>query len=490
MLDETAPPSPPKLHRLDVAAAALLFVLSGTVLVIEILAARLLAPVVGLSLETYTSIIGVVLAGIALGHAVGGVVADRTSWQRSLGPSVVAGGLGAMATVPIVQFFATAPGESRIAATIVITFAAFFVPAASLSAATPIITKARLRQLDTAGHVVGWLSAASTAGALVGTFLAGFVIVGTVPTGRALYGLGAITTAIGVVITASGRSLRRLLAGAVSVVLLGGFAANALTPCPTETEYYCVHVRESRVDPSARVLRLDRLTQGYSDLDDPSRLGFRFQRVIADALDDLRPGEPLTALHLGGGAFAMPRYLAAARPGSRNRVLEIDPELDDIARERLGLVPGDADVRNGDGRILLRAEEPMSYDLVINDVLGSLDPPWHLTTVETARDVGRLLRSGGIYVVNAVDGGELRFARAVAATLRAVFEHVVVVVPPSGVSEVPSNTVVFASDAPIAPSLGDNGRVLAAAEFEAFVGDAKVLRDDFAPVERLVARQR
>ena len=490
MLEATPRPVPPKLHRLDLAAAALLFFLSGTVLVIEILAARLLAPVVGLSLETYTSIIGVVLAGIALGHAVGGVVADRTSWHRSLAPFIVGGGLGAIATVPIVQFFAAAPGEDRVAATVVITFAAFFAPAASLSAATPIITKARLRQLDTAGHVVGWLSSASTAGALVGTFLAGFVIVGSLPTSRALYGLGALTTALGVAIAATGGTLRRLLSGTASLILLGAFAVDAPTPCRTETEYYCVRVRASRLDTSARILRLDRLTQGYSDLEDPSQLGFRFQRVIAEVVADLRPGEDLDALHIGGGAFAMPRYLVAVRAGTRNRVLEIDPQLDDIARDRLGLATSDADVRNGDGRVLLRAEAPHAYDVVINDVLGSLDPPWHLTTVETARDARRVLRPGGIYIVNAVDAGDLRFARAEGATLREVFEHVVAVVPPPDVTEIPSNTILVASDVRLAFAESESGRVLSGTGFDAFVGGAAVLTDDFAPVEDLAARER
>jgi len=488
---DTPPHAPqPKLQRLDLAAAALLFILSGTVLIIEILAARLLAPVVGLSLETYTSIIGVVLAGIALGHATGGVIADRTSWQRSLPPCIIVGGLSAMATVPIVQFFATAPGEDRVAATIVITFAAFFVPTGSLSIATPIITKARLRELDTAGHVVGWLSAASTAGALVGTFAAGFVIVGAVPTSRALYGVGAITTAIGVVLAVTGKGLRRLWGGGMSIVMLGGIAMYAPTPCPTETDYYCVRVRASRVNPSARVLRLDRLTQGYSDLDDPSQLGFRFQRAIADAVAELRPREDLAALHIGGGAFAMPRYLAAVRPGTRNTVLEIDADLDDIARSRLGLSRSDAEVRNGDGRVLLRQEKDNSYDLVINDVLGSLDPPWHLATAETARDARRVLRARGIYIVNAVDAGELRFARAAGATLRRVFDHVVALVPPQGVAETPSNTVLLASDAPIRLSGGPNARVLAGEAFETFIRGADVLRDDFAPVEELVDRDR
>ena len=60
-----------------VFAAATVFVAAGSVLVLEILAVRLLAPYVGLTLETTTSIIGAVLLGIAVGAATGGWVADR-----------------------------------------------------------------------------------------------------------------------------------------------------------------------------------------------------------------------------------------------------------------------------------------------------------------------------------------------------------------------------------------------------------------------------
>ena len=74
------------------AAAALVFVCSAAVLMLEILAGRLLAPYVGISLETYTSIIGTVLAGIAVGAWGGGKLADRIDPRRLLGPTVALGG--------------------------------------------------------------------------------------------------------------------------------------------------------------------------------------------------------------------------------------------------------------------------------------------------------------------------------------------------------------------------------------------------------------
>ena len=72
---------------------SLVFVCSAAVLMLEILAGRLLAPYVGISLETYTSIIGTVLAGIAVGAWVGGKLADRIDPRRLLGPTVALGGL-------------------------------------------------------------------------------------------------------------------------------------------------------------------------------------------------------------------------------------------------------------------------------------------------------------------------------------------------------------------------------------------------------------
>jgi hypothetical protein len=73
--------------------AALLVVLSSAaVLVLEILVSRLVAPYVGLTLETYTAAIGVALAAIAAGASFGGRLADRADPRRWLGPAIALGG--------------------------------------------------------------------------------------------------------------------------------------------------------------------------------------------------------------------------------------------------------------------------------------------------------------------------------------------------------------------------------------------------------------
>ena len=76
----------------ETRARILVFCTSAAVLVLEILAGRLMAPYVGVSLETFTAIIGTILAGIAAGSAIGGRLADRYDPELMIGPALALGG--------------------------------------------------------------------------------------------------------------------------------------------------------------------------------------------------------------------------------------------------------------------------------------------------------------------------------------------------------------------------------------------------------------
>src|SRR3954447_1763214 len=71
------------------------------------------------------------------------------------------------------------------------------------------------------------------------------------------------------------------------------------------------------------VLLVDGVEQSYVDVEDPTHLEFEYMQHMAIVIDAaLAPPQPLRALHLGGGAMAMPRWVAATRPGSRQVVVE------------------------------------------------------------------------------------------------------------------------------------------------------------------------
>ena len=213
-------------------AAALVFGTSGAVLVLEILAARLLAPYVGVTLETYTAIIGTVLAGIALGHWLGGRAADRVDPRRLLGPLLVGGGVLSLATIPLVRFVGSAAAGADESQAILLSGVGFFLPAAVLSAVSPAVVKLQLRDLGTTGSVVGHLSAIGTAGSIAGTFLAGFVLVELAATSTSIVVTGALLVALGVAAWIWGRARRG--AALVALLVLAG-ASTVVTVALDET---------------------------------------------------------------------------------------------------------------------------------------------------------------------------------------------------------------------------------------------------------------
>ena len=172
--------------------------------------------------------------------------------------------------------------------------------------------------------------------------------------------------------------------------------------------------------------------QSHVDLDDPTHLEFEYVRRVGHVLDlAAPPGAPLDVAHLGGGALTLPRYVAATRPGSRQRVVEIDQPLTDLVREHLPLPRGARiRVRADDARVGLTALHTASSDVVICDVFAGARTPAHLTSAQFAAAAHRALRPGGVYAANVADGPPLRFARAQVATLRSVFRHVCLLAEP------------------------------------------------------------
>ncbi|MFC6090832.1 spermidine synthase [Saccharothrix lopnurensis] len=185
--------------------------------------------------------------------------------------------------------------------------------------------------------------------------------------------------------------------------------------------------------PRAWTLRLNGTPQSHVDLDDPTHLEFEYVRRlghVADLVAD--PGAPVRALHLGGGAFTLPRYIATTRPRSSQQVVEIDAALVSLVR---GVLPLDRNwrlrIRTGDARAVLVKAPEATFDLVVTDVFAGARTPAHLTSIEFVNQAARTLRPGGVYAANIGDGGGLAFAKSQAATVRAVFRHVCVLAEPT-----------------------------------------------------------
>ncbi|MFI6038187.1 fused MFS/spermidine synthase [Streptomyces sp. NPDC051315] len=479
-------------------AAVLVFGTSAAVLVVEIVALRLLAPYLGLTLETSTMVIGIALTAIALGSWLGGRIADQVNPRRLLAPSLGVSG----AVVALTPAALRTTAEWAPAMLVLIASMTILVPGALLSAVTPMVTKLRLTSLAETGTVVGRLSGVGTVGAIFGTVLTGFVLVSRLSVTGILIGLGTLLVVGSALV--EWRTRRWIGTTALTLVVMAGGLAAMVAPggCDVETRYHCARVVVDPDRDSGRTLVLDGVRHSYVDMDDPTFLEFTYVRAIASVIDAAFPeGEPLAAHHLGGGGLSLPRYLAATRPGTRSLVSEIDSGVVRIDRDYLGLRPRTGiDVRVEDGRLGLRRVDTGSRDLVVGDAFGGVSVPWHLTTVEAMTDVRRVLDEDGIYVANLIDHGELAFARAEAATLRETFEHVALLGEPADIGLDPSatseggNLVMVASDRPNDPSAiqqaldarGTGWKIVTGVDLTSWIGGAPLLTDAYAPVDQLL----
>lgn len=174
-----------------------------------------------------------------------------------------------------------------------------------------------------------------------------------------------------------------------------------------------------------RRLLVDGVEQSYVDLDEPTYLHFEYVRRMASVVDAVAPrGAAVRALHLGGGALTLPRYVAATRPGSTQVVVERDAALVELVRRELPLPPGQLHIMVADAREAIEAQAADHFDLVLADVYQAAQMPVRVASVEFAGHAAHALRPDGLFAVNVIDLPLLVLSRAQAATLHAAFADV------------------------------------------------------------------
>jgi len=170
--------------------------------------------------------------------------------------------------------------------------------------------------------------------------------------------------------------------------------------------------------PTGRLLIQEEMESSYVDLANPTHLEFDYTRWLRIVL---RSSRARRIVHVGGGACALPRALAAEWPDGRQEVCELDSGVLALAREHMGLrrAPG-LRVRHADGREWLASQPDHSHDAVVIDAFLGARIPLRLVTVEALRDVARV---APLALVNVVDDRSRRVVDRVAAGLAEAFDH-------------------------------------------------------------------
>jgi spermidine synthase len=529
-----------------IKANIVVFIASFCTLVIELVAGRIMAPYVGVSLYTWTSIIGVVLAGISIGAYIGGLIADRYPRASTLGWLLFLAGLGAFIISPLTALAGGAEFQTSLMVRILlITAIIFFLPSCLLGMISPVVVKLTLKNLKKTGNVVGKIYAFSTLGSIIGTFSTGFFLISWMGTRSILLTMGAILIVSAPIFGGFLTKVKTLISFGLIIVLFlmlplaGLYAHAAFSPgtveIPTdpvhalkaayaysfkssldedtyffkESNYYTIKLKKETRDGNRplETLILDHLIHSYTDLNDPSYLKYEYLRIYEEVFRwQMKKRNSCNALFIGGGGYTFPRFIDANYKHAAIDVVEIDPEIIRIGQRYLG-VAKDSHIRswNEDGRwFVMTCKEQGKYDFVFGDAFNDLSIPYHLTTKEFAAQLKRLMKPDGLLLANVIDSFQNgAFMPSYIRTLAEVFgkENVHLILLKSDGADVGISTFVIVAS-PQRLDMKDFIRTIRKEKPDNMVSHAMsgdrltqylkerysvILTDDYVPADNLIA---
>ncbi|MBN9520952.1 fused MFS/spermidine synthase [bacterium] len=446
--DEPVPPAVNPAAFADIRHAyAVVFIASFCGMALELAASRVIAQHIGVSLFSWTGVIGVMLAGTCVGNFAGGLFADKVNrpdsgWnpRMALGGSLVlAGGLTILVLVTSAllsreKFFT---GEGLIYQIVMWSFTLFFAPMAVLGTISPQVIRLAVPDVAHAGRVAGRVYAWSTADAIAGTFATGYVLISGLGTDRTVIVIAAGLALVSMTVAQVWKD--NTLLYLLSIVLGGVTGGVILTWEPVkpgtdlvaqrDTNYYRIRVTmESEDYPFILNLYLDHLLHSTVNTDDPLFIYYKHEEIQIEFERLAKAHGPTPrVLLIGGGGYTLPRATMKLVPEVRMDVVEIDPGVTKVAYDVLGLKKNEnhRDI-NMDGRQYVAEVAPAgSYDLVIQDAVNDLSVPSHLMTKEYNDAVKKALKPNGTFLLTIIDSVEHgKVWRASMATLKQSFAHV------------------------------------------------------------------
>ena len=508
---------------------ATVFLSSFCVMVVELVAGRIVSGQLGNSIYTWTSVIGIVLAGIAVGNTVGGRLADRVPAARALSVLFLLSSALCVSITVVGNLVAgwvflwTLAWPVRVAAHVAVVF---LLPSVMLGTISPVAAKMALDGGGKTGRTLGNVYAWGVVGSLVGTFLTGYMLIALLGVSTVIWGVAAILAALGLLFGAGSRAAWSWAIALGGLALLGtgpwswardAGSALALRTEPgshviyeDESQYSHIIIRRVDGPPIRHEMYLNGLLHSAMIPGVPFDHQYGYERIYSAATEALRGDRRrLHTLTIGGGGYVFPYYLDSVYPGSRTEVVEIDPAVTRAAVEAFGL-PADhgLDIGHVDGRVHVRrlVEEASGgalndpYDFLYLDAVDDFSVPYQLTTVEFLRDVEKILAPDGAFLMNLIDVyASGRFVGAMMNTVAEVFPFVTVLIEGDGpsASERARTTFILvgtreAPDFAHAVRTYDPRRQLhplTAAELRVLRerSGGMVLTDDHAPVENLLA---
>lgn len=408
------------------------FICGAVVMILEIVGSRLMAPFLGTSIIVWTSLIGIILGALSLGYWWGGRVADRNPSYEKFAFIIFSAGLF-IGLIFFVQSQFLAFVQLNISnlyiGTIFATIILFGVPSILLGMVSPYAVRLKLENLKTSGATVGSLYAISTMGSIVGTFSAGFLLIPFIGSISIILFLSIVLLMTSLLLSRK-RVLMKLLVIFFLLVcsIFHIFFSNHYY-LDVDTRYNRVFIFETEYPKDNRPIRaLIFSPQGiqsamYLDSEDlvfDYTKFYRLDRYFNQNIDN--------SLMIGGAGYSYPKNFLKSFPEAELDVVEIDPELTELAKEYFNLKENKRlNIYHEDARTFLNRANT-KYDTIYIDAFSShISIPFHLTTIETVQKVHEALNNDGVVLVNIISSLEGRgseFLQAEYLTYNEVFPQV------------------------------------------------------------------
>lgn len=483
----------------------LVILISGAVVMIfELVGSRILAPYLGTSLPVWTSLIGIVLGSLSLGYFWGGKLADKKPSRGTLSLILVSAaaliGFTAIAKLYILATIYVYIADIRVGS--VVAAVLLFAPASIfLGMVSPYAVRLRLKTLETSGNVVGRLYAISTVGSIVGTFLAGFILVPHLGSTKILYLLLVLLLFCAIIMSPSKMMALRIRNIFLFSLLLLFYTislvqASILPSLYTdiETQYNSLRIFETKDQKTGRPIRGMSTdphgTQGAMFLDEDNDLVFDYLKYYRLA-EHFAP-KIERSLFIGGGVYAFPKDYVKRNKDAVIDVVEIDQGITETAKKYFNFNDNDRiNVIHEDGRTFLNRNRS-KYDVIYLDAFNAhLAIPFQLTTSEAVEIIYNTLEDEGVVLANiisSIEGENGKFLQAEVKTYQEFFPQVYVFsVNPNRDSHDMGNLMLIALKSDIVPAfVGEDrelNKYLATVWNKEIKTNLPVLTDEFAPVD-------
>ncbi len=406
------------------------FIAGFSIMTVELISSRIVAPIIGSSVYTWTSVIGVTLLGLSIGSWFGGRVGDKVK-NNCLLSYVFFVSAVFVSIIPILarntQIILDS-SDSILLLNILISSYLFFIPAVVIGMIQPIILKKYTNDFSKIASEYGLLSSVWSIGSVLGVFATGFFFVSVIGSFETVWIMAIVLFITGLLFTEyRKKSISPILITIIVLILI--FFIQNKTNAETryifekETNYYKAKVADLDLYGfgKSRVLFLD--FDSHSIM--PEKTNEFFYPEIYPVFSNLKK-DIKDILVIGAGAYTLPKYFKEFYKNAGVSVIDVDPELKKIAEDYFNLKDYDIETKIGDAKVIINKEEK-KYDLIFGDAYNSfISVPWYLLTKEWNDEVKNKVTEGGIYAINFIgmlDGEGFGFTQTVINTFKESFPN-------------------------------------------------------------------